>query len=295
VRRLSWARERTPFRLRCGEAETAVALREPGEVMRQIFLDGLPLHIFPCRADKRPCTPRGHLDAVSDALSIEELWARYPGPLVGVATGAIGGISVVDIDHDGESWFHAHRDELPKTRTHSTRREGWHLIYEHRPGLRCSNSKIAPGIDIKADGGYVIWWPSAAGRVLCDGPVAPFPAWVIDLLQVIGHNGRECSLLSPKISSAQREHSFPLLPTRNLSRRVERIMRVVETAQPRTRNDRLFWAACRLAEIVAEGRLKLNVAEQLLSSAAWLCGLTRDDGERAVAATIRSGLKRGAS
>jgi hypothetical protein len=257
--------------------------------MRQIFLDGLPLRIFPCRADKRPCTPRGHLDPVSDAKSITVLWARYPGPLVGVATGAIGGLAV-DVDPDGETWLHTHRDQLPQTRTHSTRREGWHLIYGHRPGLRCSNSKIAKGVDIKADGGYVIWWPSAAGRILCDGPVAPFPTWALS--HVNGHDGRGCSRLGSGISlDPNREHSFPLLPTKNLSRRIERILRIVETATPGTRNDRLFWAACRLAEIVAEGRLQPTVAKQLLSSAAWLCGLTRDDGEQAVAATIASGLR----
>jgi hypothetical protein len=96
--------------------------------MRQLFLEGRALHIFPCRADKRPCTPHGHLDAVSDAESIAALWARYPSaPLVGVPTGAIGGIDVLDIDPNGEGWFQAHRDQLPQTLTHETRREGWHL------------------------------------------------------------------------------------------------------------------------------------------------------------------------
>jgi hypothetical protein len=84
--------------------------------MRQILLDGRSLHIFSCRADKRPCTPHGHLDAVAYAEGIAELWRKYPGPLVGVATGAIGSISVIDIDPNGKAWFHAHRDLLPQTR-----------------------------------------------------------------------------------------------------------------------------------------------------------------------------------
>jgi hypothetical protein len=25
--------------------------------------------------------------------------------------------------------------------------------------LRCSRGRIAPGVDVRADGGYVIWWP----------------------------------------------------------------------------------------------------------------------------------------
>ncbi len=258
--------------------------------MRQLFLESRALHIFPCRADKRPCTPHGHHDAVSDAPSIAELWERYPGPLVGVATGATGGIDVLDIDPNGENWFHAHRDQLPQTRTHKTRREGLHLINRHATGLRCSTSKIAPGVDIKADGGYVIWWPAALGRVVCDGPFADFPVWVADAV-----NGEKCTRLGSEIpSNPHRGHSFPLVPsppTRNLPRRIDRILRIVETATPGTRNDRLYWAACRFAEIVAEGRLKPSVAAQLLSSAAWLCGLTRDDGQRAAASTIASGLR----
>jgi hypothetical protein len=46
---------------------------------------------------------------------------------------------------------------------------------------------------------------------------------------------------------------------------------------------------------MAEGRLKRGVAEQLLSRAAQMCGLVRDDGVRAVAATIASGLRRGSN
>jgi putative DNA primase/helicase len=85
----------------------------------------------------------------------------------------------------------------------------------------------------------------------------------------------------------------PFEPTINLCRRTEQILRIVEQAKPGTRNDRLYWAACRFGEIVAEGRLQPVVAEQILKSAAQLCGLVRDDGERAVAATILSGLRRG--
>jgi hypothetical protein len=211
--------------------------------MRQVFLEGRPLHIFPCRTDKRPCTPHGHLDAVSDSASVASLWARYPGaPLVGVACGAIGGISVIDIDPNGESWFHAHRDQLPQTRTHKTRREGWHLIYRHAPGLRCSNGKIAPGVDIKTDGNYVIWWPAAAGRVLCSEPIAPFPAWVIaalsgvevaSLSHINGHTGQTCSRLGSEISlNPNRPHLLPVEPTRNFPRRIDHILRRVEAAKP---------------------------------------------------------------
>jgi hypothetical protein len=67
-------------------------------------------------------------------------------------------------------------------------------------------------------------------------------------------------------------------------------MRTVENAKPGTRNGVLFWAACRLAEIVAEGRLKVGVAAALLESGARLNGLWREDGADQCRATNASGF-----
>jgi hypothetical protein len=64
--------------------------------MRQILLEGRALPIFPCRSDKRPTCPHGFKDAVADPKAVERLWSLYPGPLIGVATGAISGIDVID-------------------------------------------------------------------------------------------------------------------------------------------------------------------------------------------------------
>ena len=96
------------------------------------------------------------------------------------------------------------------------------------------------------------------------------------------------SELSP-LSRPNREHPT-LCPTRNLTRRTQRILRVVENAPVGVRNARLYWAACRFSEIVAEGVLSREVAKQVLLSAAQLSGLTRDDGVAATEKTIASGL-----
>jgi hypothetical protein len=93
---------------------------------------------------------------------------------------------------------------------------------------------------------------------------------------------------------SQPEHPSPfganLFPTRNLIRRTQRILLVVENAPVGVRNARLYWAACRFSEIVSEGVLPREVAEQVLLSAAQLSGLTRDDGIAATKKTIASGL-----
>src|SRR5690348_8219772 len=53
--------------------------------------------VFPCRADKTPATPRGFKDAVRQPDAIFGLWRSCPGPLIGIATGEVSGVSVLDI------------------------------------------------------------------------------------------------------------------------------------------------------------------------------------------------------
>lgn len=120
-------------------------------------LEGKVLPIFPCNKDKKPLTPHGFKDATTDPNKIRSLF-RSEDILVGVPTGEVSGFDVLDIDPSGLDWLKDHQDLL-STRWHSTRRNGYHLLYKHSPGLKGSASRIAPGIDVRADGGYIIWWP----------------------------------------------------------------------------------------------------------------------------------------
>jgi hypothetical protein len=83
-----------------------------------------------------------------------------------------------DTKHDGEAWlaeFEATHG-FPLTRCHQTRSGGIHFVFKHRSGLESPEGLIASGVDIRGDKGAVIWWPSAGFRVLCEGPVAEWPA-----------------------------------------------------------------------------------------------------------------------
>jgi hypothetical protein len=145
---------------------------------------GLPA--FPCRVDKTPACPHGYCDATADPVTLRELWRRYPAPLAGAPTGEASWLDALDIDAprhpETAEWWMAHRGRLPQSRMHRTRSGGLHLLFRHAAGLRCSVSRIAPGIDVRADGGYVVWWPAAGEPVQCDAAPAPWPQWLLDAL-----------------------------------------------------------------------------------------------------------------
>jgi len=84
------------------------------------------------------------------------------------------------------------------------------------------------------------------------------------------------------------------LINRRDQRRVCGWLSVVVHGDKGSRNARLFWAACRFGEFIAEGRLRSEVAEQLLFAAA-PPDLAKDDGDQSVVATIASGLRNGST
>jgi Bifunctional DNA primase/polymerase, N-terminal len=91
---------------------------------RALLLLGHGLPCFPCAITKKPTTPRGFKDATCDPDALCQLWKKHPGLLVGVPTGGISGLDVLDIDarHGGGSWLAEHKHRLPSTRVHRTRR-----------------------------------------------------------------------------------------------------------------------------------------------------------------------------
>ena len=147
---------------------------------------GLP--VFPCGANKRPAIRknedgRGFHDATTDPAAIRSLFARRNAALVAVPTGEWSGFDALDLDyrHGAGDWERANQSRIPETRIHQTRSGGRHLLFAHAPGVRISESVIAPGVDVRGSGGYVIWWPAHGVSVASDAPIAPWPNWLLPL------------------------------------------------------------------------------------------------------------------
>jgi hypothetical protein len=161
--------------------------------------------VFPCRRSaeslsingrtrllkpKSPLTSRGFFDASSDPDQIRAWWRRWPDALVGVPTGPITGLLVVDFDSHKASqgardWIDQHTDWLLQTRSHGTVSGGRHYLYRLPPGQEFgSGVNVAlggaarHGIDIRSSGGYIVWWPLHGGNAT--GEIAPLPAGLIE-------------------------------------------------------------------------------------------------------------------
>jgi len=114
---------------------------------------------------KHPLTPNGLKDATVNTETIRDRWTRWPDANIGVVTGQASGVVVVDVDagHGGiESWaelqdIHGRIDTL----TSLTGGGGMHLWFQvPADELKSTAGKIAPGIDTRAEGGYVVAPPS---------------------------------------------------------------------------------------------------------------------------------------
>src|SRR3954452_19812436 len=140
------------------------------------------LRVFFCLEDKRPACPHGYKDAACDPAALHDLHRRYPGPLIGAATGEVSGVDALDLDKkhvDATEWWSANRHRIPRTRVHRTRSGGLHVLFQHKSSMRCWAGRPVVGIDGRCTGGYIIWWPAAGLPVLCDAAPAPWPDWLL--------------------------------------------------------------------------------------------------------------------
>lgn len=114
-------------------------------------------------------TCHGFYAATTDPARVSAIVAAVPGGQLAVRTGAVSGLLVVDVDpaHGGTASLADLVAErlLPRTRWVLTGSGGHHLYYRH-PGQHIPSRPMPgrAGIDIKADGGYVVLPPSIHHR-----------------------------------------------------------------------------------------------------------------------------------
>ena len=154
--------------------------------------------VFPLLPGKK--TPyggtSGFKEATTNGGTVRDWWGQTPKANVGIATGAVSGLFVVDVDADrgGEKTLaemEKARGPLPQTLVSRTGGGGRHILFKHPgDGLKVvsRNDSLGPGVDVKGDGGYVVAPPSVHpngtvyewGTSPEDVKLAGAPSWLLE-------------------------------------------------------------------------------------------------------------------
>jgi hypothetical protein len=265
-------------------------------------------HVFPClEGAKRPATRRGLLQATTDPARIAAWWSARPRLNVAIACGP-SALVVLDCDDlaakGGAGHGLDHVEDLARahgshhdldTRTVGTPNGGVHLFYAAGAApIRSSAGRLAPGVDIRAAGGYALAPPSRLaapgvrdGYVLLDGrDPAPLPPWLERLL-VADQRASAPAELTPWERLERQVDAPPVTAPDAYARAVlERVCDDVRAAANGQRNTVLHRAALRAGSQVRDRGLDVADAAAALLAAAAAAGLPADEAR----GTIRSGL-----
>jgi putative DNA primase/helicase len=126
-----------------------------------LYYESLNLSVIPVGKDKRPkeAWSKYQKERASQE-KIKDWWKRYPDANIGIITGGISNIVVLDFDkkHNRSS----REFKLPVTACSKTGNDGEHFFFKH-PKFEIKNSTSIDGkegLDFRGDGGYVVVAPS---------------------------------------------------------------------------------------------------------------------------------------
>jgi hypothetical protein len=231
-----------------------------------------------------PClTCHGFYAATIDPDRIRALFDAVPDGLLAIRTGSVSGLLVVDIDpaHGGR----LDPKLMPPTAAVATGGGGWHLYYRH-PGTPILSRPLPghPGVDIKADGGYVVAPPSLRPGTrrryqwLGHRPIAEMPPPLL-----------AACLATPGPAAAPAPGPVTVRAARGISDPVALLnahLDAVSRAQVGRRRVTLYGAARGVARMVAAGAITHADAVSALTAA----GQKAKQSDRDIRAAITGGF-----
>jgi hypothetical protein len=166
------------------------------------FYTGLGLAIFPCVPRRKEPLPRhGHLDATTDIDMIKRWWRWWPDANPAIACRP-SELVVVDVDprnggNDTLADLERQHGPLPATWRALTGGGGLHVVFQAPADVALVDGTVPPGIDIKANGYFVVppavhmsgrrytWEVGYEPGTL---PLAPLPTWLLTHRRDNGHD-----------------------------------------------------------------------------------------------------------
>lgn len=244
-------------------------------------------------AGKHPLVRRGLYEATTDSKRIQSWWRRWQSANIGIATGAHSGIAVIDVDLPlALESLDRLVGKLHTTLTGLTGGGGVHLIY------RCSDETLGnaagrllgmegdlPGIDLRANGGYIVAPPSVhmSGAsyewLNPNRELASAPAWL-----------KQAQRVSVDVAGARATDFVGDGTPYGLAVLSDGIFRL-QAAQPGTRNYELNRCAFILAQLVAGGELLESSVRPTLLTIGMSIGLDEPECRQTIASGFDAGLR----
>jgi hypothetical protein len=237
-----------------------------------------------------------------EAAEIRADFTRWPYAGIGIPTGTVNGVVIVEYDTvighgvDGAAALEDLQDRhgrLPDTLAAITASGSVHSYLRHPGGgikIKCSNSELGPGIDVKGDGGMVIAPPTAGRRWLNRNPIASMPNWLVELTRepppkrLSIRERATAAVNAHRLARMCQSGGVGAYAAAALADEIDGLSRAPAT----TRNAALNKSAFSLGQLVYAGLLQQAEVERHLIDACSANGLTADDGLPSVIATIRS-------
>jgi putative DNA primase/helicase len=247
--------------------------------------------VFPVvERSQKPAITEWQTRATTNLKMVLKYFEKHPKQNYGVLLG--GEFFVLDVDGpEGEESLKRIEEAdgpWPVTFTVETKR-GRHLYYRAPPGFRVRNfvSRIAKGIDIRGEGGFVVGAGSThpSGhiyKVLCQVEIAKSPVRLLKRIRKITPSYQPGGTVNlPPVNRERAETYARAAHVRELER--------LRRAPNGQRNNTLNLCAFKLGQLAAHGLLALEAIKADLVKVAHEIGLKPDE----IPATVQSGLRAG--
>lgn len=247
--------------------------------------------------------------ASKDHATVRQMFELHPEANIGIRTGQVSGFFVLDVDTtDGHKYdgpaslkkLETEHGSLPATRRSKSPSGSMHYHFRW-PGFAVASSTgtkkkgLAPGIDIKGDGGMIVAPPSAKGDrryewdTTADFPLADAPAWLLEWLKdQVGADAVKPLSGTSRVAPTGLRPSPGTQAAKVLEGACQKV-----AATDAGRNTELNNQALLVGRYVGNGEIGVDVAEHDLLAACDENGLLAEDGEQQCLATIRSGIGKG--
>jgi hypothetical protein len=188
----------------------------------------LGFSVIPVRKDKKPFIKwERYQSEKADSDQLRAWWEKWPNGNIGLVTGEVSGIDVVDCDsekgRDALNEFLSDSHIMPISKTP----KGWHYFFKHSPGLS-NGVRVIADCDLRTTGGYIIVPPSKNGEgkpyawmqdlKITDVSPARMPKMLFEILQSGGAskalNKKNAVLSTPDLRS---QYSVLSMGGRNIS------------------------------------------------------------------------------